>query len=94
LFENLFRNAVEHGGSDVTITVGALPDGFYVEDDGDGFPEGAASEVFDAGFTTAADGTGFGLAIVSEIVEAHDWSIEATEGTDGGARFEIHTDTD
>ncbi|SDX85136.1 ATP-binding protein [Halobellus clavatus] len=94
LFENLFRNAVEHGGSDVTITVGALPDGFYVEDDGDGFPEGAASEVFDAGFTTAADGTGFGLAIVSEIVEAHDWSIEATEGTNGGARFEIHTDTD
>lgn len=34
LFENLLRNAVEHGGEDVTITIGDLPDGFYVEDDG------------------------------------------------------------
>lgn len=39
LFENLLRNAVEHGGEDVTITIGDLPDGFYVEDDGQGIPE-------------------------------------------------------
>ncbi|WP_435184498.1 sensor histidine kinase [Halobellus sp. EA9] len=89
LFENLFRNAIEHGGADVTVTVGCLDDGFYVEDDGPGIPADAREEVFEAGYTTASDGTGFGLAIASEIVEAHSWEIRAVDGTDGGARFEI-----
>lgn len=40
LFENLYRNAVEHGGSEVTVTVGTLKDGFYIEDDGVGVPDG------------------------------------------------------
>ncbi|MGQ4555004.1 ATP-binding protein [Halobellus sp. GM3] len=93
LFENLFRNAIEHGGDGVSITVGALTDGagFYIEDDGPGIPEAAREQVFEAGYTTASDGTGFGLAIVSEVVDAHDWEIRATEGTTGGARFEIRT---
>lgn len=26
LFENLFRNAIHHGGSDVTVTIGVLDD--------------------------------------------------------------------
>ncbi|WP_248516262.1 sensor histidine kinase [Salinarchaeum laminariae] len=93
LLENLFRNAIEHGGDDVTITVGALAsvDGFFVEDDGPGIPEEDREEVFEAGMTTNPDGTGFGLAIVSEIVDAHGWSIALTAANDGGARFEIRT---
>jgi len=68
LFENLFRNAIEHGGDDVTIRVGAIENnGFYVEDDGPGIPEEKREDVFDSGFTTNRDGTGFGLAIVKEI---------------------------
>ncbi|MFB6252336.1 MAG: PAS domain S-box protein [Halobellus sp.] len=90
LFENLFRNAVEHGGPDVTLTVGDLPDGFYIEDDGAGIPEDERSEVFEYGFSTRPGGTGFGLAIALQSVEAHGWSIEATDGEDGGARFEVH----
>lgn len=91
LFENLFRNALEHGGEDVTIRVGALSDdsGFYIEDDGDGIPEAKRSVIFESGFTTNRDGTGFGLSIVSEIVEAHGWQISVTESDAGGARFEI-----
>jgi len=38
LLENLLRNAVEHGGDDVTVTVGDVPSGFCVEDDGPGIP--------------------------------------------------------
>jgi signal transduction histidine kinase len=45
--------------------------------------------VFDSGYSTSTTGTGFGLAIVERIVEAHGWTIEVTEGTAGGARFEI-----
>lgn len=91
LFENLFRNAVEHGGSNVTVTVGSLedPDGFYVGDDGQGLSEVNESQMFDAGYTTAEAGTGLGLHIVSEIIEAHDWEISVTESKAGGARFEI-----
>ncbi|MXR50395.1 PAS domain-containing protein [Halovenus sp. WSH3] len=89
LFENLCRNAVEHGRADVTVTVGALPDGFYVADDGTGIGADDPESIFEMGYSTAEDGTGFGLSIVEEIVEAHGWEITATASADGGARFEI-----
>jgi PAS domain S-box-containing protein len=90
LLENLFRNAVEHGGSDVHITVGALDgNGFYVADDGPGIPAEKRERVFESGYSTGEEGTGFGLRIVRDIAEAHGWSVEATESDEGGARFEI-----
>lgn len=89
LFENLFRNAVQHGGDDTTVHVGELDDGFYVEDDGPGIDEANRNLAFELGYTTHEDGTGFGLAIVKEIVEAHGWEIRITEGCNGGTRFEI-----
>jgi len=135
LFENLFRNSVEHGSTDsrpgagdsvehgstdshsesgesrspddpetaefvrggdaddadVTVTVGGAEDGFYVEDDGPGIPESERERVFQTGYSTTADGTGFGLNIVRTIAEAHGWRVTVTEGTDGGARFEFTT---
>ena len=91
VFENLFRNAIEHGGSDVTITVGVLDDkaGFYVENDGEPIPEAKREQIFETGYTTNKQGTGFGLAIIKRIVDAHGWEIQATDGSAGGARFEI-----
>jgi len=121
LFENLFRNSVEHGstssrtesgdsvehgstnsrqqprrdgdgdGGDpgVTVWIGGLDGGFYVEDDGPGIPPDERETVFEAGHSTGGDGSGFGLAIVKQIVEGHGWEIAVTEGRDGGARFEI-----
>ena len=93
LFENLFRNAVEHGGDDVTVTVGPVDgeddSGFYVADDGPGIPADDRETVFERGYSTDDGGTGFGLAIVNEIAEAHGWSVRVTESTDGGARFEV-----
>ena len=88
--ENLFRNAVEHGGN--TVTVGDTDDGFYVEDDGPGIPAGERGTVFEFGVTTSEDSTGFGLAIVERIVEAHGWSISVTESNAGGACFEVSFD--
>ena len=106
LLTNLFRNAVEHGstgsqtGSDdavedttpnVTVTVGDLPDGFYVADNGPGVPEEIRENVFEHGYSTRESGTGFGLSIVHQIAEAHGWEITLTESEAGGARFEIRT---
>ncbi len=89
LFENLFRNSVDHGGPAVTVTVGRLADGFYVADDGSGVPTGERESVFDTGFSTDADGTGLGLTIVANVADAHGWKLSLTESEDGGARFEI-----
>lgn len=90
LFENLFRNAVEHGGEDVTITVDRLEkeSGFFVADDGPGIPAEKRSDVFDTGYSTG-EGTGVGLSIVDQIAEAHDWTATITNGRSGGARFEF-----
>jgi len=89
--ENLFGNAVTHGGSSVRVAVGALDDGtgFYVADDGPGIPDEIRDTLFDAGVTTNPDGTGFGLKIVSEVADAHGWSVAATDADGGGARFEF-----
>ncbi|MFB6300422.1 MAG: PAS domain S-box protein [Halobacteriales archaeon] len=89
VFENLIRNAIEHGVEDVTITVGELHNGFYIEDDGPGIPAEKREDVFEAGYSTTETGTGFGLRIVKQVIEAHGWRIHLTEGSDGGARFEI-----
>jgi PAS domain S-box-containing protein len=97
-------DAVEHGATDgeegsagdgngVTVHVGSLPDGsgFYVADDGPGIPEGEREQVFESGYSTVENGTGFGLAIVRTIAEAHGWSVDLLESEAGGARFEFST---
>jgi PAS domain S-box-containing protein len=95
LFENLLSNAIDHNDGPVLITVGPLPDagreGFFVEDDGSGIAAAEPEEVFEYGYSTAEGGTGFGLSIVADIVDAHDWQVDVCEGSEGGARFEITT---
>jgi PAS domain S-box-containing protein len=107
LFENLFRNAVEHAGPDegltygsatptgdgddtpsLTVTVG-FDDVLYVADDGAGIPSEERETVFEAGYTTSREGTGFGLSIVTQIADAHGWAVGVTESNDQGARFEF-----
>ncbi|NHN42819.1 GAF domain-containing protein [Halorubellus sp. JP-L1] len=94
LFENLFRNAALHAGPDVNVTVGGFPGGFFVADDGPGIPEAERDAVLEMGMTTAKGegGTGFGLAIVTEVADGHGWGVEVTESESGGARFEFHTE--
>jgi signal transduction histidine kinase len=89
LFENLFRNAVEHAGPDVRVTVGRSEHGFYVTDDGPGLPEGQTIDVFEPGVSDGSGGTGLGLTIVNRIADAHGWEVSATSG-ERGARFDFY----
>lgn len=89
LLENLFRNALDHVGDDVHVRVVATADGFAVEDDGPGVPAEKRDEVFEQGYTTHQEGTGFGLSIVEQIADGHGWSVAVAEAEAGGARFEV-----
>lgn len=91
VFENLYRNAIEHVGPEVTVRIESTETGFAIEDNGPGIPEEKRSAVFEEGYT-GAEGTGLGLAIVKTIIEAHGWSIDIINGTNlGGARFVVDT---
>jgi signal transduction histidine kinase len=89
LFQNLLRNAVEHGGDGVDVTVsGSVRDGvaeFAVADDGHGIPADRLDAVFDI-FETGgdSDGTGIGLAICRQIVQRHGGDIWAESGPGAG----------
>jgi PAS domain S-box-containing protein len=105
LFRNAADHATPDDGEsapDTAVTVGPIDPfhtttrisepagtGFYVADDGPGIPEDDRDAVFESGFTTAESGTGFGLAIVAEIAEAHHWERTVTSSRDGGTRFEF-----
>ena len=100
VFENLFRNAVEHGGDRAAVEVleggeQSSSEGFAVEDNGPGIPAEERDQVFDTDYSTSEKGAGLGLGIVEEIAEAHGWSVRVADpGGDGdavdrGARFEI-----
>ncbi|OYR82068.1 hypothetical protein DJ84_11445, partial [Halorubrum ezzemoulense] len=102
LLENLIRNSVEHGstssraepddsvehgGKDVTVTVGTLSDGFYVADDGPGLPDDERDRAELTDFGVSPDGgTGIGLAIVERVAAAHGWTLEIGESAEGGFR--------
>lgn len=95
-FENLFQNCADHavGGwaGATTVRIGSLSaaSGFYVEDDGQGIPANRREDLLSFGVSTGS-GSGYGLAIVRTVVEAHGWSLAVGDSSDGGARFEIET---
>ncbi|QLG49425.1 sensor histidine kinase [Natrinema halophilum] len=89
LFENLYRNAIDHGDEDVHVRVGPCDGGFFVADDGPGIPEVEHDEVLEHGYSTTDEGSGLGLAIVRAIADAHGWQVAVGESKDGGARFEF-----
>ena len=89
VFENLFRNAVTHGGPTIDVSVDALDGGFAVADTGPGVPADKRDEVFEAGVSAGDGTTGLGLSIVDEIAAAHGWDVSLTESQVGGAQFEF-----
>ncbi|PSQ54082.1 hypothetical protein BRD20_00670 [Halobacteriales archaeon SW_8_65_20] len=91
LFENAYRNAVEHAGGDATITVTVGSDEFAITDDGPGIPAPERRKAFESGYTTRSTNTGFGLSIIAEIARAHGWRAVISESASGGTAVRIVT---
>jgi two-component system sensor histidine kinase HydH len=58
-----------------------------VTDSGPGIPQEKLASIFDPYFTTKSEGSGLGLWIAQQIATAHGGSIQAQNGTSGGAVF-------
>jgi signal transduction histidine kinase len=94
-FANLLRNAAEamrgRGAIDVAVTRDGQGGGVVVTiaDHGPGIPDDLRQRVFEPYFTTKQDGTGLGLALVRQTIEAHSGTITVGETPGGGATFSI-----
>jgi signal transduction histidine kinase len=92
-FSNLFRNAAEamggRGAIDVTVTGEGRGIVVAVADHGPGIPPELRGRVFEPYLTTKLQGTGLGLALVRQTVDAHQGTIAVSETAGGGATFTL-----
>ncbi len=99
--DNLLSNAIKFTprGGLITIRASRTPTEFVIEfgDTGPGIPEEESPRIFDAFFQGRREqggqvgGTGIGLSVVLECIQAHDGSVELiSSGEFPGAHFRIH----
>jgi NtrC-family two-component system sensor histidine kinase KinB len=95
VFANLLNNALKNTPPGGQVTVSARAEGalvnFAIEDTGSGIPEEYISHVFEKFFHVPGRdqerGSGLGLSIVKEIIEAHGGKIAVSSEPGEGTRF-------
>jgi PAS domain S-box-containing protein len=92
---NVLLNGIEAtkgANGELTITSKRTNEGqllISVSDSGIGLPIGEGDRIFDAFFTTKAQGTGMGLSISRRIIESHGGHLWACANTGSGATFQF-----
>ena len=91
---NLYLNAMQAIGRDGVIHVSASEADrqrvkIVVTDSGKGMSDEELQAIFTPYFTTKADGTGLGLAVVQNIIEQHGGTIRAESQPGAGAIFTL-----
>lgn len=96
LFLNLLvnaRQATEEIQGTITLRASVDPEASMlvvdVEDNGPGIPADLLQQLFENSRSTKVGGSGFGLLFCRKIVDRHHGSIEASNGTSGGAHFRV-----
>jgi PAS domain S-box-containing protein len=90
---NIVRNAAEAStpGGIVAVVSRRMDDTALIEvaDTGAGIPEKRLPSIFNLYFTSKPEGTGMGLSIANQIVQAHGGAIEVESTPGSGSRFRI-----
>jgi signal transduction histidine kinase len=90
---NLLRNAFEvtRQTRPIQVVLTQEPQAVVLSviDDGPGVAAGAREDIFSPFFTTRAQGTGLGLAVVAQAARAHRGSVRVVDASQGGAHFEL-----
>jgi signal transduction histidine kinase len=93
-FLNILINAFQALHNNGSITIRARHDAGTIiinfMDSGEGIPEGVLKKIWTPFFTTKDTGTGLGLGIVKNMIEAHNGSISISNIEAGGANVEIN----
>lgn len=88
---NLLINAIQASpeGGKIYVSLILKEDALQirVRDEGSGLSEEVAAQIFTPYFTTRSRGTGLGLPIAQQIMEAHNGTIYAENAAAGGAVF-------
>ncbi|MCM2284349.1 MAG: ATP-binding protein [Desulfobacula sp.] len=86
---NAFQSLKQNGL--ITIKIKSIPGYIVINfiDNGEGVPEEVLKKIWTPFFTTKDTGTGLGLGIVKNIIEAHDGMITITNEPTKGANVEI-----
>ena len=95
VFENLMKNATEScedRDPEVTVEIGVRHRNVTVKvlDRGNGLPEDARGQLFDPFFTTKIHGSGIGLAISKQFVEAQGGTLKLYDRDGGGTVAEVN----
>jgi signal transduction histidine kinase len=92
--DNILRNAIEASPEGAVVALRAARSGhghrIVIEDHGPGIAADQLPRIFDLYFTTKADGTGVGLAVTHQIVEAHGGTLEVDTELGRGTRMIIN----
>jgi signal transduction histidine kinase len=96
---NLLENAIEYSGTGTSVSVSTRAEGdgavIVVRDTGPGIPAEALPHIFerfyrvDTARARESGGSGLGLSIASEIVEAHGGRLSVESGIGVGSAFEV-----
>ncbi|MYM34610.1 sensor histidine kinase [Duganella sp. FT94W] len=93
VIDNLLWNALAHTPSGGHIELGAAHGGqhltLWVADDGNGVPPPLRATLFDPLVTGRDGGTGLGLAVVREVVQAHGGRVRLDTSRPQGTRIEL-----
>lgn len=91
--DNLLRNAIDASPAGARVVVSGVRDAdawrITIEDAGPGIPPDLLPRIFDLYFTTKADGTGVGLAVTHQIIDAHGGTIDVDSEVGRGTRMTL-----
>lgn len=94
VFRNLLVNALEAmegepGRVDVRLEATEEAISVRLRDRGPGIPDEALERIWEPGYTTKRRGTGIGLPLVRQTIQAHGGEVRAANASGGGAEFTV-----